>query len=79
MLRRNMRKIIIIIISAITISLISGCATVFSGYQADLEISNLPDSIKVYTTDGLELPLRYSNTEYKTERLLLQMVYIMLP
>jgi hypothetical protein len=63
-----MRKIILIMISTITISLLSGCATVFSGYQADLEVRNLPDSLKVYTTEGLELPLSYTHTEYKTER-----------
>jgi len=35
--------------------LISGCATVFTGYQSTVVIHNLPDSVRVFTVEGVEL------------------------
>ncbi len=41
----------------------SGCATVFSGYQDEVQIHHPPDSLRVFTTDGLELPSYYGKTK----------------
>ena len=37
-----------------------GCATVFTGYTSNLEIHNLPDSLRVYTSEGVELHGSYA-------------------
>ncbi len=41
----------------------SGCATVFRGYEAEVNIHNPPDSLRVFTSDGLELPTYYGKTK----------------
>ena len=43
--------------------LLSGCATVFNGYTAEIEIRNAPDSLQVFTQDGIAL----SVAAYKTK------------
>ena len=32
-----------------------GCASIFEGYMSDVEIKNAPDSLKVYSSDGVEI------------------------
>jgi len=56
-----MGKVILVILSVLIVSLGSGCATVFSGYQTNVDIKNLPDSLHVNTTEGLELPTKYTH------------------
>jgi len=42
----------------------SGCATVFKGYEDKIKLNGAPDSIKVFTKDGLEIPIRYENKRH---------------
>jgi hypothetical protein len=42
--------------------IISGCATFFSGYESELVIHNCPDSLRVFTSDGIELPKSFDQT-----------------
>lgn len=46
-----MRLVLIAFVSLI----LSGCATVFSGYESELVIHNCPDSLRVFTSSGIEL------------------------
>ncbi len=35
----------------------SGCATILSGYEDRVDLVNAPENIKVYSNDGVELPI----------------------
>jgi len=35
--------------------LFMGCATIFEGYMSDVEIKNAPDSLKIYSSDGMAI------------------------
>ncbi len=54
-----------LVISVFIISLLSfnlfGCATIMSGYEDKVEIVTSSDEIKVYTKDGVEIPV---NSKY---------------
>jgi hypothetical protein len=47
-----MRIIIFIVFSF----LLTGCASIFQGYMNNVVIKNAPDSMKVYSSDGIEIP-----------------------
>ena len=36
---------------------LGGCATVFKGYEDRVDLLDAPDNIKVYSKDGIELPV----------------------
>ena len=36
-----------------------GCASIFEGYMSDVEIKNAPDSLKVYSSEGMEIRSNY--------------------
>ena len=50
-----MRNTIFFVISLLFI----GCGTVFQGYMSDVPIRNAPDSLKVYSSDGVEIPTKF--------------------
>ncbi|MGD1045632.1 MAG: hypothetical protein ABR936_09945 [Bacteroidota bacterium] len=58
-----MRSYSLILFSILISILISGCATVFSGYTAEVEIHNAPKNLSVYIADGVELPSPYYKTK----------------
>jgi len=58
-----MRLYSLILLSIFASIIISGCATVFSGYNAEVEIHKAPNNLRVYTTDGIELPSPYYKTK----------------
>jgi len=39
--------------------LFMGCASIFEGYMSDVEIKNAPDSLKVYSSEGMEIRSNY--------------------
>ena len=41
----------------VSIFLLQGCATVFEGYYDTVELKNAPDSLRVYTNQGIEIPV----------------------
>ncbi len=45
------------ILFAFSLLLFQGCATVFKGYYSSVELENAPDSLQVFTADGVELPV----------------------
>jgi hypothetical protein len=52
------------IFAALCLVTLSGCATVFSGYESEVLIHNCPDSLRIFTTDGIELPKSYTQTKF---------------
>ncbi len=52
-----------LILSGLFLIAFSGCATVFSGYLDEVNIHHPPDSLRVFTADGLELPTYYGKTK----------------
>ena len=46
-----------LIFLTLTILLITGCATVFSGYEDRVDLITNADNIKVYTNEGVEIPI----------------------
>ncbi|QQS36113.1 MAG: hypothetical protein IPM56_18040 [Ignavibacteriales bacterium] len=46
-----------------SILILTGCATVFKGYEDEVNILNAPEDLKVFTKDGTEI-----KTTSKTER-----------
>ncbi len=55
------------IVAVLCFIMLSGCATVFSGYTSEVMINNPPDSLRVFTPDGIELPLSYNETKFVAE------------
>ncbi len=46
-----------ICVIAISLIILPGCATVMKGYYSKVELQNAPDSLRVFTADGVELPV----------------------
>jgi|WetSurMetagenome_2_1015567.scaffolds.fasta_scaffold1065926_1 hypothetical protein len=44
-----------IIVIALSLTLLPGCATMLKGYYSNVELQNAPDSLHVFTADGVEL------------------------
>jgi hypothetical protein len=58
-----MRKIVFIILALGW----TGCATVFKGYMSEVEIrSNTPDSLQVYTAEGIQVAAPYKTRDVKS-------------
>lgn len=36
-----------------------GCATVFTGYEDNVMLTNIPAELKIFDKDNIELPIRY--------------------
>jgi len=51
-MKSNHRGVFVLLISAIVLS---GCATIFKGYQGTLEINNAPQNLTVSTLEGVNL------------------------
>jgi len=45
--------------------ILSGCATIYKGYMSRVEIRNAPDSLRVFTSEGVELPVHYWSDRIK--------------
>ncbi len=56
------------VIAVICFTILSGCATVFSGYESEVLIHNCPDSLRIYTSDGIEHPKSYTQTKFALVR-----------
>ncbi len=53
-----MKNRIVVIIIVIMVSLIfTNCATIIKGYEDRVVLANAPDSIKVFTNEGIEIPV----------------------
>ncbi len=50
-----------VLLSIISLFFFGGCATVFNGYYADVELKDAPDNLKVFTADGVEIPVQKYN------------------
>ena len=46
-----------LLIVSFTLLILPGCATVIKGYEDRVDIINPPDDLKIYSKDGIELPL----------------------
>jgi hypothetical protein len=57
-----MKLFALILLFIFTSIIISGCATVLSGYDAEIQIHKAPNNLRVYTTDGIELSSPYYKT-----------------
>ena len=51
-------KMFLIIPVAVAVLFLQGCATVIKGYYSDVELTQAPDSLQVFTADGVELPVK---------------------
>ena len=52
------KKIILyLVLSTFIILTFGGCATIISGYEDRVDLVNAPDNIKVYSIDGVEIPV----------------------
>jgi len=56
-----------IIVIAILLILLPGCATAIKGYYSKVELQNAPDSLRVFTSDGVELPVTRTNLRVQSE------------
>jgi len=45
---------------------LQGCATVFNGYYDDVELRNGPDSLRVFTAEGVEIPVEKTTIKVGT-------------
>lgn len=50
-----MMRLIIFFLAAISFT---GCATIFKGYESHVELYLVPDSLRVFTLHGEEVPIR---------------------
>ncbi len=55
-----------VLIALASLLLLQGCATVFNGYYDDVELSNAPDSLRVFTGEGVEIPVKKTAVYVKT-------------
>lgn len=44
--------------------LFMGCASIFQGTMSDVEIMNAPHDVKVYSSDGVVIPMQYKKVEH---------------
>ena len=42
---------------AISLLVLPGCATIIKGYYSEVELKNAPDSVRVFTAEGVEIPV----------------------
>ena len=69
----SFHKLTSIFLSIVFLILLNGCATVFSRYEDTIDLKNAPEDIRVYDTNGVEMPvserrdIRYSNDTRKFE------------
>lgn len=47
--------------------LLRGCATVIKGYYSKVELKDAPDSLQVFATEGVELPVTKTNPRVQIE------------
>ncbi len=54
-----MKKIVfnMLTVSIVSIASFSGCATVLKGYFDDVQLSQIPNGVKIFTKEGIELPI----------------------
>ncbi len=50
----NLNKIIIVIVS---LTILPSCATVIKGYYNTVELKHAPDTLRVFTIEGVEIPV----------------------
>ena len=50
----RIHQIILVVVSS---CIFAGCATVFKGYYSRVELNDAPDSLRVYTAEGVEIPV----------------------
>jgi hypothetical protein len=46
-----------VIITILSFCILPGCATAIKGYYSKVELMSAPDSLRVFTIDGVELPV----------------------
>lgn len=76
----SFHKLTSIFLSIVFLILLNGCATVFSRYEDTIDLKNAPEDIRVYDTNGVEMPvserrdIHYSNDKRKYEPALIKTI-----
>lgn len=60
MLNPNFRLLLAV---PILFLLLTGCATVFTGYEDTVDLINAPDDLKIFTQDEIEIPIQTLKTQ----------------
>lgn len=60
MLNQNFRLLLTV---PILFLLLTGCATVFTGYEDTVDLINAPDDLKIFTQDEIEIPIQTLKTQ----------------
>lgn len=60
MLNQNFRLLLAV---PILFLLLTGCATVFTGYEDTVDLINAPDDLKIFTQDEIEIPIQTLKTQ----------------
>ena len=81
----------IIVVFSVMTFVFSGCATILKGYEGGVDLLNAPDSIRVFTKEGVEIPVsnrkareyseknkKYEDIEIKTIKLRTNKTHILL-
>ena len=55
-----------ILILAFSLFVLQGCATVFTGYYDTVELKDAPDSLRVYTHEGVEIPVEKTTIKVRS-------------
>ena len=63
----------VFLVGIISMIFFNGCATVFKGYFDDVQLTQVPNGAKIYTKEGIELPITKTEkikpvTYYSPER-----------
>lgn len=82
-MKKILFRIIILSIAVIQSAfLLSGCATVFKGYKDSIIIENAPANLRVFTKDGIEIPVEvkkkraYSDSTKKYEDVFFRQIHL---
>jgi hypothetical protein len=59
----NAKTLFSLLSVAIIFIFTAGCATVFTGYEDTVDLINAPDDLKIYTKDGIEIPIQTLKTQ----------------
>jgi hypothetical protein len=51
-------RILPLVLLVVLSILMTGCGSIFQGYMSSVTIKNAPDSLKVYYSDGVEIPTK---------------------
>jgi hypothetical protein len=57
-----------IFIAVFFLTFLTGCATIFKGYEDSVRIKNAPEGLQVFTKDSIEIPVITKEISVKSDR-----------